>query len=112
MARARRPEITNSVAAWELGRACFTWGKPLSGCQQQGKNLHRRASPPVGGVEPRSAGGAGALLFVNIGRVADLKRNLAAFGMVKEVERAFQQAVQWDENYAYGGPDRNLGLLY
>lgn len=114
MARARAArEITNSVAAWELGRACFTWGKLLSDASSkekiyaEGIAACRRSLT----LDPQ-AGPAHYYLGMNIGRVADLKRNLAAFGMVKEVERAFQQAVQWDENYAYGGPDRNLGLLY
>ena len=106
-------EPTNSVAAWQLGRACFTWGKSLKdpNAQEQiyeeGVTACRRSLC----LEPKS-GPAHYYLGMNIGRVADLKRNLAAFGMVKEVERAFLQAAKLDENYAYGGPDRNLGLLY
>jgi tetratricopeptide (TPR) repeat protein len=106
-------ETTNSTADWELGRACFTWGKLLKdpGAQEkiytEGVAACRRSLS----LDPQAAP-AHYYLGMNIGRVADLKRNLAAFGMVKEVERAFQQAAKLDEKYAYAGPDRNLGLLY
>ena len=106
-------EPTNSLAAWQLGRACFTWGKALKDpniqekIYEEGVAACRRSLS----LDP-TCGPAHYYLGMNVGRVADLKRNLAAFGMVKEVERAFLQAAKLDENYAYGGPDRNLGLLY
>lgn len=106
-------EPTNSVAAWELGRACFAWGKLLKEAAAkekvytEGVAACRRSLS----LNPKSAP-ANYYLGMNIGRVADLKRNLAAFSMVKEVERFFQQAAKLDEKFAYGGPDRNLGLLY
>lgn len=106
-------ETTNSVAAWQLGRACFAWGKSLKDPNAQEKIYEEgvAACRRSLSLDPKS-GPAHYYLGMNIGRVADLKRNLAAFGMVKEVERAFLQAAKLDENYAYGGPDRNLGLLY
>lgn len=106
-------EPTNSVAAWHLGRACFTWGKTLKDPNTQEKIYEEgvAACRRSLSLDPKS-GPAHYYLGMNIGRVADLKRNLAAFGLVKEVERAFLQAAKLDENYAYGGPDRNLGLLY
>jgi tetratricopeptide (TPR) repeat protein len=106
-------EPTNSLAAWHLGRACFTWGKTLKDPNAQEKIYEEgvAACRRSLSLDPKS-GPAHYYLGMNIGRVADLKRNLAAFGMVKEVERAFLQAAKLDERYAYGGPDRNLGLLY
>lgn len=106
-------EPTNSLAAWHLGRACFTWGKTLKDPNAQEKLYEEgvAACRRSLSLDPKS-GPAHYYLGMNIGRVADLKRNLAAFGLVKEVERAFLQAAKLDENYAYGGPDRNLGLLY
>lgn len=104
---------TNSVAAWQLGRACFTWGKLLTSHPEQekiyteGVTACRRSIA----LDPKSAPGH-YYLGMNIGRVADLKRNLAAFSMVKEVEKSFQRARELDEQFAHAGPDRNLGLLY
>jgi tetratricopeptide (TPR) repeat protein len=106
-------ETTNNVAAWELGRACFTWGKLLKDPVAQEKIYTEgiAACRRSLALNPQS-GPAHYYLGMNIGRVADLKRNLAAFKMVKVVEHAFQQAAALDEKYAHGGPDRNLGLLY
>lgn len=106
-------ETTNSVAAWELGRACFGWGKLLKDPTAQekiyaeGSAACRRAIL----LDPKSAA-AHYYLGMNVGRQADLKRNLAALGMVKEVEREFQKARELDAQFSHAGPDRNLGLLY
>lgn len=106
-------ETTNSVAAWELGRACLAWGlllkEPTSKEKifSEGIAACRRSLT----LNPKS-GPAHYYLGMNIGRVADLKRNLAAYAMVKEVEKAFQHARELDKHFAYAGSDRNLGLLY
>ena len=49
---------------------------------------------------------------MNLGQLADTKRNLAALKMVKEMEREFQAAADLDDRIDYAGPERNLGLLY
>ncbi len=106
-------EPTNSIAAWKLGRACFTWGKILTNraakelIYQEGVAACRRSLALDANSAP-----ANYYLGMNIGRIADLKRNLKAFGMVKEVEKSFTRARALDEKFAHGGPDRNLGLLY
>lgn len=106
-------ESTNSAAACELGVACFTSATLITdrGLQEklytEGVTACRRSLA----LDPKSAA-AHYYLGMNIGRVADLKRNLTAFGMVKEVEREFQLALKLDEKLAQAGPDRNLGLLY
>jgi tetratricopeptide (TPR) repeat protein len=104
---------TNSLAAWQLGRACFDWAPLLKDPKAQEKIYTEGVAACRRGLilDPKS-GPTHYYLGMNIGRVADLKRNLAAYGMVKDVERAFQQAAKLDENFAFGGPDRNLGLLY
>src|SRR5262249_5801184 len=51
-------------------------------------------------------------LGMNIGELADTKRNLSALKMTKEMEREFLAAHAIDENFDYAGADRNLGLLY
>ena len=106
-------ETTNSVAAWELGRACFNWGELLKDPVAQEKVYTEgvAACRRSLSLDPKS-GPAHYYLGMNIGRQADLKRNLVALGMVKDVERAFQKARELDENFRHAGPDRNLGLLY
>lgn len=106
-------EPTNSVVAWQLGRACFTWGKMLTdpGAKEkiytEGVAACRRSITFNATSAPSHY-----YLGMNIGRIADLKRNLSAFSMVKEVEKSFHRARSLDEKYSHAGPDRNLGLLY
>lgn len=106
-------EATNSAAAWQLGRACFTWGKLLKDASAQEKIYTEGANACQRSLAlyPNSAP-ANYYLGMNIGRIADLKRNLSAFRMVKDVEKSFQRARALDEKFAHAGPDRNLGLLY
>jgi hypothetical protein len=49
---------------------------------------------------------------MNLGRLADTKRNLGALKIVDEMEREFKAAHDLDERFDYSGSDRNLGLLY
>ncbi len=113
-ARSRFLTQTNSAeAAWLFGRACFdlaesatndarkaeTAGKGIAACRQA--ILRDRASAP-----------GHYYLGVNLGQLADTKRNLAALKMVKEMEREFQAAADLDKQFDFAGPDRNLGLLY
>jgi len=106
-------EPTNSVAAWHLGRACFTWGKLLQDPAAQEKIYTEGVAACRRSISLNSTSAPSHYyLGMNIGRVADLKRNLSAFGMVKEVEKSFQRARSLDEKYSHAGPDRNLGLLY
>ena len=106
-------EPTNSIAAWHLGRACFTWGKLVSDpvakekIFTEGVTACRRSIA----LDPQCAPGH-YYLGMNIGRVADLKRNLAAFRMVREVEQSFARVRALDEKFSHAGADRNLGLLY
>lgn len=105
-------EPTNSVAAWQLGSACFTWGKLLKDTEAQEK-IYTEGVAACRRSLALDADSAPAYYYLgmNIGRVADLKRNLAAFSMVKEVEKSFARARELDENFSHAGPDRNLGLL-
>jgi hypothetical protein len=49
---------------------------------------------------------------MNLGKLADTKRNLSAFKIVKEMEREFQAVRDLDNQFDFAGADRNLGLLY
>lgn len=106
-------EPTNSVAAWQFGRACFELATVL----QDAKEMERIINEGIAAcrqsvaLDPMSAA-AHYYLAITVGKLADLKRNLAAFVMVKEVEREFHKARELDERICYAGPDRSLGLLY
>jgi len=51
-------------------------------------------------------------LAIELGQLADTKRNLAAYKMVKEMEHEFKTAGDLDEHFDYAGTARCLGLLY
>ncbi len=106
-------EPTNTVAAWEFGRACFdladlaTNNIEKAGIAEQGIAACRQGITN----NPASAP-AHYYLGMTLGQLADTKRNLAALRMVKEMEREFKIACELDEHFDFAGPDRNLGLLY
>jgi len=106
-------EPTNSVVAWQFGRASFELVMVL----QDSKEMERIIQDGIVACRqsvawsPESAA-AHYYLAITVGKLADLKRNLAAFGMVKEVEREFQKARELDEQFGYAGSDRCLGELY
>jgi tetratricopeptide (TPR) repeat protein len=104
---------TNAVAAWELGRACFIWGKVHESSASREKIFREGEAACRRGVALASnSAPAHYYLAMNTGRIANLKRNLSALGLLKDAERGFQQARQLDEHWHHAGPDRNLGLLY
>jgi tetratricopeptide (TPR) repeat protein len=106
-------EPTNSVAAWQVGRACFE----LVAVLEDPKEMERIINEGITvcrqsvALDPKSAA-AHYYLAITVGKLADLKRNLAAYGMVKEVEREFHKARELDELFCHAGPDRCLGELY
>ena len=101
------------VAAWQFARACFDFNdfvtnnagratlasQGIAACRQ----LLARESNSVPGHY---------YLAIELGQLADTKRNLAAFKMVREMEREFKTADDLDEHFDYAGPARCLGLLY
>lgn len=113
-ARARfQAEPTNSVAAWQFGRACFdraaadTNRTERASIAEEGIDACRRA------IALRADSVAGHYyLGMNLGQLADTKRNLGALKLVKEMEREFRTAARLDDHFDFAGPDRNLGLLY
>lgn len=104
---------TNSVAAWQWGRACFAWGD-LQADRSQREKIFTEGAAACRRSLALDSNSAPAYYYLgmNLGKVADLKRNLSALGTVKEVEKSFQQARALDEKFSHAGPDRNLGLLY
>jgi hypothetical protein len=113
-ARAQFQLNTNdTAAAWQFARACFKFndfvtnnaartelaGQGIAACRQ----LLASESNSVPGHY---------YLAVELGLLADTKRNMAAFKMVREMEREFKTADNLDSHFDYAGPSRCLGLLY
>jgi tetratricopeptide (TPR) repeat protein len=106
-------ETNNADAAWQFARACFDAAESATNnagraeIAEQGiiacRQLLARATDSVP---------AHYYLGMNLGQLADTKRNPSAFKFVKEMEREFQAARSLDEKFDCAGPDRNLGLLY
>jgi len=101
------------AAAWQFARACFDFNDFAT-------NNAGRATLANQGIatcrqllarESNSAPGH-YYLAIELGQLADTKRNLAAFKMVKEMEREFKTAGDLDEHFDYAGPARCLGLLH
>jgi tetratricopeptide (TPR) repeat protein len=103
----------DSAVAWQFARACFEFNDFVT-------NNAGRAELASQGIaacrqllarESNSAPGH-YYLAIELGQLADTKRNLAAFKMVREIEREFKTADDLDEHFDYAGPARCLGLLY
>ena len=103
----------DSAAAWQFARACFDFNDFAT-------NNAGRATLASQGIaacrqllacESNSVPGH-YYLAIELGQLADTRRNLAAFKMVKEMEREFKTAGDLDEHFDYAGPARCLGLLY
>ena len=105
-------ETSNAELAWEFGRACFDMSSLQKDTSreadfaEQGIVACRRSLTLSNSIQ------AHYYLGMNIGQLADTKHNLAGLHMVKEMEKEFLASELLDEHFDYGGPDRNLGLLY
>jgi hypothetical protein len=101
------------AAAWQFARACYNFndfvtnnagraelaGQGIAACRQ---SLARESNSAPGHY----------YLAIELGQLADTKRNLAAFKLVREMEREFKTADNLDEHFDCAGPARCLGLLY
>jgi len=101
------------VAAWQFARACFelddfaTNNAGRAELASQGIAACRQSLARESNSAP-----AHYYLAIELGQLADTKRNLAAYKMVRELEREFKTAYDLDEHFDYAGPARCLGLLY
>ena len=113
-AQAQFQSNTNDpAAAWQFARACYDFNDFAT-------NNAGRATLANQGIvacrqslarESNSAPGH-YYLAIELGQLADTKRNLAAYKLVREMEREFKTADDLDEHFSYAGPARCLGLLY
>lgn len=112
--RRRFQADTNNVElAWQFGRACYDMSTLQKDSSRQAEIAEEGVAACRGAVarKPDSVQ-AHYYLGMNIGEVADARHSLGGLRMVKEVEREFLAAQALDAHFDYGGPDRNLGLLY
>ena len=102
-----------SATAWEFARACFEFNDFVTNNTGRAElaNQGIAACRQLLARESNSAPGH-YYLAIELGQLADTKRNMAAFKMVKEMEREFKIAGDLDEHFDYAGPERGLGLLY
>ena len=106
-------DTNNTELAWQYGRACFNLTTVAT-------NKSERATIAKVGIEvcqllvvQNSNSLAGHYyLGANLGRLADTRRNLSGLKLVDQMEEEFIISLKLGSNYDYGGPDRNLGLLY
>ena len=108
-----RADTNNAGAAWKFGRACFDLAQLMTNNAERAQIAEQGIASCRGAVAREPALAAGHYyLGMNLGQLADTKRNLVALRMVKEMEREFEAASDLDARFDYAGPDRNLGLLY
>ena len=101
-------------AAWRFGRACYDWALFAT-------NAEKRAAIAQTGIaacqqmlssDPKSAPGH-YYLAMNYGELADAEApSLAAYKLIREIEREFKAAAELNERLDFAGPPRCLGLLY
>ena len=99
--------------AWQFARAAFEWA-------EFGSNDTHRAAIALEGIDAcrqllgrnPNLGAGHYYLALNLGRLADTRRNLSALRMVDEIEAEFKLALAQDPKVDFAGPDRGLGNLY
>jgi tetratricopeptide (TPR) repeat protein len=113
-ARSRYQGDTNSDgAAGDFARASFEFAEVATNTAQrallaeQGIDVCRRLTAR----RPDLALGH-YYLGLNLGQLADTRRNLSALKIVREMEQEFLRAIELDEGLDYAGPNRTLGMLY
>ncbi len=104
----------DAAAAWQLGRASYDWAEFATNSEQ------REAVARIGiaacrhllAHDPKSAAGH-YYLAMDLGQLAEaLAPSIAAYKLIKEIEREFKAAAELDEKLDFAGSPRCLGLLY
>jgi len=106
----RDPE--EAQVAWQFGRACFEWAE-FSTNDTQRATLAREGIGACENAVEQEPDSAAAYYFLgmNQGQLARTM-SLAALKLVGQMESHFAKARELDPEFAFAGPDRNLGLLY
>jgi tetratricopeptide (TPR) repeat protein len=99
-------------AAWQFARACFDLADLATNRSERAEiaELGIAAGRQAVAREPK-LGAAHYYLGMALAQLAQTK-SLGALRLVGQMEHEFSLARELDERLDYGGPDRNLGLLY
>jgi tetratricopeptide (TPR) repeat protein len=98
--------------SWQFGRACYdvadfsTNNTERADFAEQGMAACKAVI-----AADRDSAASHYYLGMNLGQLAQT-RGLSALKLVDQMEAEFKIARQLDEHFDFGGPDRNLGLLY
>ena len=109
-----KTDANNPSNAWVFARACydllqFPETKPR---EAEVAKLAIAACEDLVKRDPKSAAGH-YYLAMNYGELADAEApSLAAYRLIRDIEREFKVALALDEKLDFAGPDRCLGLLY
>jgi tetratricopeptide (TPR) repeat protein len=104
----------NSNTALPFARACFNFADLVTNETQRATLANQAIAVCHQWLarEPNSAP-AHYYLAMNFGQLARAEApSLAAYRLVREIEREFRKAAELDGHFDYAGPDRGLGLLY
>ncbi len=103
---------TNPANVIQFGRAAFDHAEFAAGNSQRSSIAEEAIGTlkTLLGRESKS-GPAHYWLAMNLGQLARTK-TLGALKLVREMEREFLAAREFDKLQDFGGPDRNLGQLY
>lgn len=107
-------DTNNPTNAWNFARTTFDLCEVATNETQRAEiaRLGIAACHQLVTREPKSGAGH-YYLAMNYGELADaLAPSLAAYRLVKDVEREFKTAAELDEHFDFAGPARNLGELY
>lgn len=112
--RGRFVTATNDPeTAWQLARVCYDMADLTAERSERAEFATEGIAAAQRCLALVSNSVAGHYyLGMDLGQLADTKRNLSALRMVREMEREFLAAKALDEHFDHAGPDRNLGLLY
>lgn len=114
LAQTQYASATNNSAAWQFARTCFDWADFATNDTQRAAiaRLGIAACRDLLARETSSAPGR-YYLAMDEGQLAEAEApSLAAYHLVKQMEREFKTAADLDKTFDYAGPERNLGLLY
>lgn len=101
-------------AACQLGRTSYDWAVFATNAEQKAAIAQEgiAACKELLVSNTQSAPGH-YYLAMNYGELADAEApSMAAYRLVREIEREFKTAAELDERLDFGGPARCLGLLY
>jgi tetratricopeptide (TPR) repeat protein len=102
----------DATAAWKFAEACFEWAEFATNNTQRAALAGEGIEAARKAIEKAPAHAAGYFyLGMNKGQLART-RTLGALPLVKEMEKAFLQAIKLDPKFDHAASHRSLGMLY